>query len=134
MYKKLEEKSISIGLVEERRFDNFRGLDRWHFTCEKCKQRMRVKSGPADYDCPMCKTSYKVSADGKVFRVELIDVEDVYSIATQNRNSQVATRSQPSGGLLGRFVGAVKDANEEAHGKRLVDELNSTSQTIKRLD
>lgn len=134
MVKTLEEKNVFAGVVEETRLNNFKGFDRWNFTCGKCSQRMRVKSGAAEYDCPICKTSYKVAADGRVFRVELVDVEDAFDIAVQNRSHRTLTKPQARTGLLGRLAGAVTDANEEAHGKRLLDELNSTGQSIKKLE
>lgn len=134
MLKKLEEKSVFKGFVEEAGLHDFRGFARWHFTCGKCSQRMRVKPTAAEYDCPICKTSYKVAADGQVFRVELVDVEDAFEITVQNRSQQNVARPQARTGLLGRLADAVIDANEEAHGKRLLDELNSTGDSLKKLE
>lgn len=127
---------VSAGSVEEYGQTNYSGYVHWHFCCIQCGQRMRFTTRPAEYDCPRCQTGYRVDASGNIFRIKKIDaaIQKIdASSPPRDTNRSVQDRSH-SKGVLGRISDALADASEEAHGKRLQKELQSTGESIKKLE
>jgi hypothetical protein len=133
MKKEFQEKLFLMGVVGERGHANFAGFLHWHFACASCKHGMSVRStsSTSQNECPNCKTNYQVWNDGRVFRVEVveIDVASRFEIAHKN-----ATPTRKGAGFLGRLTGAIKEVNEDVHGKKLIDGLNSTNQQLRMLE
>ena len=134
---RFREKHVFAGVVEEYKHSNRDGYLKWHFACTKCKQRMRFNSGECALDCPTCRTEYEVKLDGRVMRLDMVPLEDDdysdYPVAREQETLSPPAK-QMQGGFFSRVSSAFKEANEDAHGKRLREGLLSTGQAIKQLD
>lgn len=125
------------GVVEEYVSHNRFGYLKWHYSCSKCGQRMRFDAGECEIHCPSCETNHRIHSDGRAFKVERIQINSnldrgTTAVTRQREHSNQSTQS--SGGFFSRVSSAIKEANEDAHGKRLTEGLRSTGDSLKNLD